>query len=251
MPSAVVVLERAAADGEREAGPAGAAGPGLRARPAVTGRRPRRGGDAVRRVRRGAWRAPGRGGRQLLRARRALAAGHPAGQPGPGGAGGELPVRALFEAPDRRRAGRVLRRGGRRGAGARWSRRAAAGAVPLSFAQQRLWFLAQLDGPNPIYNMPFVAAARPPGRGRGRAALRDVIARHESLRTVFPVVDGQPYQRVCGPTERCRWRRSRIADRATCPRRWYRGRRATSSTCPPSCRCGLGCSRVGAAASTC
>jgi amino acid adenylation domain-containing protein len=70
--------------------------------------------------------------------------------------------------------------------------------LPLSFAQQRLWFLAQLDGSNPVYNMPY--AWRLHGRMDAdavRAALYDVVRRHEALRTVFPVVDGQPYQQVC------------------------------------------------------
>src|SRR5580693_7252072 len=69
--------------------------------------------------------------------------------------------------------------------------------LPLSYAQQRLWFLEQLHGPGTAYNMPFA------WRLRGRldtdalvAALGDVAARHESLRTVFAVADGRPYQHV-------------------------------------------------------
>jgi amino acid adenylation domain-containing protein len=69
--------------------------------------------------------------------------------------------------------------------------------LPASFAQQRLWFIEQLQPGNPTYHL--AAAARLTGRLDARAleaALTEIVCRHEVLRTTFAEVDGRPVQVV-------------------------------------------------------
>ena len=69
------------------------------------------------------------------------------------------------------------------------------GPLPLSFAQQRLWFLSQLEGNSAIYNIP--ATVKLIGTLKVAAlehAIVEIIQRHAVLRTSFSMLDGQPVQ---------------------------------------------------------
>ncbi|MFF7456374.1 amino acid adenylation domain-containing protein [Kitasatospora sp. NPDC008115] len=70
--------------------------------------------------------------------------------------------------------------------------------IPVSYAQQRLWLIDQIEGPTALYNLPFAVRLRGPlDTAALRAATADVVARHEALRTVFPVDDdGVPVQHI-------------------------------------------------------
>ncbi|MBV9775157.1 MAG: AMP-binding protein, partial [Gemmatimonadetes bacterium] len=122
-----------------------------------------------------------------------------------GAFGTELPLRTLFEAPTvagiAERVEAALRAGeasevppiGR-------VPRTEGQPLPLSFAQQRLWFIDQMEPGSSAYNMP------QPLRLRGaldvralEGALTEIVRRHESLRTVFTSVAGEPAQTLLPP----------------------------------------------------
>jgi amino acid adenylation domain-containing protein len=119
----------------------------------------------------------------------------------------EIPLRTLFEAPTVAEFAAWLTQQLRQG------QRLSAPAIvsgprnhelPLSFAQQRLWFQDQLEPGNTAYSIP--TAVRLRGR-LDRAALKQalarVIERHEILRTTFPTCEGQPVLQIAAePTTR-------------------------------------------------
>ncbi|HEX9924488.1 MAG TPA: condensation domain-containing protein, partial [Anaerolineae bacterium] len=73
------------------------------------------------------------------------------------------------------------------------------GDLPLSFAQQRLWFLDQLAPERPTYNLPNAFHLIGPLNVEALAqSLSEIVRRHEALRTTFEVKDGQPVQ-IIGP----------------------------------------------------
>ena len=106
-----------------------------------------------------------------------------------------LSLRALFDAPavavlatrlDENGVGREPLAAGARPA-----------VIPLSFGQSRLWFLEHLQDGTATYHMPTAFRISGPLDFEAlTAALDDVVARHESLRTTFPDTDGVPFQRV-------------------------------------------------------
>lgn len=69
--------------------------------------------------------------------------------------------------------------------------------APLSFAQQRLWFLHQLNPEDPAYNIGFTLTLEgPPDVPAARRAIEALVRRHDILRTVFVETDGVPAQVV-------------------------------------------------------
>ncbi|HSG40695.1 MAG TPA: condensation domain-containing protein, partial [Thermoanaerobaculia bacterium] len=115
-----------------------------------------------------------------------------------------LPVRAVFEWPRLRAlTDHVLAQAA---GGPTWRepipRTPRDGELPLSFSQQRLWFLDRLEGPSAAYNVPLVLRLRGDLKVSALAgSLARTVERHEALRTVFREVDGRPLQAVLDPVQ--------------------------------------------------
>src|SRR5205809_5204008 len=76
-------------------------------------------------------------------------------------------------------------------------RRGATGPHPLSFAQQRLWFLDQLEPGSPFYNISRARRLKGPlDTGALSRAINEIVRRHESLRTAFGSENGTPFQDI-------------------------------------------------------
>ena len=109
----------------------------------------------------------------------------------------ELPLRSLFESPTVATLSENLSqyRAEQKLQAPAIKRASRQGELPLSFAQQRLWFLDQLQPGNPAYNIP--AAVRLKGALNVAVleqTFQEIIKRHEALRTTFNSVEGRPAQ---------------------------------------------------------
>ncbi len=116
-----------------------------------------------------------------------------------------LPLRALFENPTPEALGQKIADARSDGRSDGHARREPPLLISvgrqrptvLSFAQQRLWFLEQLQGEPGLYNFPVVLELDGALDAEALAAsLHAIIRRHEALRTTFPATDGKPTQRI-------------------------------------------------------
>ena len=115
--------------------------------------------------------------------------------------GVELPVRALFEAPSIAALARRVENA-KQGASPALRGYERTGAEPLSFAQQRLWFVDRYhESRSPMYNIAEGLRLRGPlDIERLRRCFAEIAARHETLRTAFRLIDGNPVQTILPET---------------------------------------------------
>ncbi|MCU1786941.1 non-ribosomal peptide synthetase [Pseudomonas sp. 13B_2.1_Bac1] len=116
----------------------------------------------------------------------------------------ELPLRTLFEASELGAFAEqvaLIQASGQRNQQTAIAQVDRSQKVPLSYSQQRMWFLWQMEPDSPAYNVGGMARLRGVlDVGRFEAALQALVMRHETLRTTFPSVDGVAYQKVSAQT---------------------------------------------------
>ncbi|WP_439854944.1 non-ribosomal peptide synthetase [Pseudomonas yamanorum] len=116
----------------------------------------------------------------------------------------ELPLRTLFEASELGAFAeqvRLIQASGQRNQQLAIGKVDRSQPVPLSYSQQRMWFLWQMEPDSPAYNVGGMARLRGVlDVGRFEAALQALIMRHETLRTTFPSIDGVAQQKVAAQT---------------------------------------------------
>ncbi len=121
----------------------------------------------------------------------------------------KVALRELFEEPTVEALARKVR-GAAPARALRIARASREGPLPLSFAQERLWFLDQLEPGRSTYNMWIARTLRGPLDERAlERALAEIVRRHEVLRTAFGERDGVPFQVVSPPES---FRLERLAD---------------------------------------
>ncbi|MEO1764976.1 MAG: condensation domain-containing protein, partial [Cyanobacteria bacterium J06629_18] len=109
----------------------------------------------------------------------------------------ELPLRSHFEKPTITELALCIETASQKAVAPPIKPVSREGNLLLSFAQQRLWFLCQLEPDSPYYNIP--AAVRltgPLNIDALQQSFNDIVRRHETLRTAFITVDGQPIQQI-------------------------------------------------------
>ncbi len=117
-----------------------------------------------------------------------------------GALGVELPLRQLFETPTVAEIARAVRTTVDAPAAPPLVPVPREGDVPLSFAQQRLWLLDQIEPGSSAYNIPLALRLRGElSPGLLERIFAEIVRRHEALRTTFVVRDGQPVQVIAPP----------------------------------------------------
>ncbi len=108
-----------------------------------------------------------------------------------------VPMRVLFEASSVRALSGWLESRATAGAHTALLPRPRPERIPLSYAQQRIWFLNRFDPHSPVYNIPIaVRLSGPMDSAALLAAIADVVDRHETLRTIYPEAEAGPHQVV-------------------------------------------------------